>query len=79
MFICCCTEILKYSLEAQGPCKCPNVVVRMEKTLSDEADDGWSRRTSLAAADQKGNSSALFFHQPTGKILVLYHYAKIML
>ena len=23
-------------------CKCPNVVVRMEKTLSNEADDGWS-------------------------------------
>lgn len=38
----------------------------MEKTLSDEADDGWSRRESLAAADQKGSSSALFFHQPTG-------------
>ena len=38
----------------------------MEKTLSDEVDDGWSRRTSLAAADQKGSSSALFFHQPTG-------------
>ena len=29
----------------------------MEKTLSYEADDGWSRRTRLAAADQKGNSS----------------------
>ena len=60
MFISCCIEAL------MNECKCPNLVVRVEKTFSDEADDGWSRRTSLSAADQKGSSSALFYHQPTG-------------
>ena len=46
----------------------------MEKTLSDEADDGWSRRESLAAADQKGSSSALFFHQPRPQGLLAFQY-----